>query len=191
MNKDETCFGFKRRSRLCPMTHASVNANGVLRRGIDYKYRYKKWNSPKITILFVPKIIEDLVRRQPRQLLFRNKNTPSVMPTKILKKCSLKYIGSRCVDTHLSWLVYLSSVQASLTAYSYPTHYGCLSILLPILLDDSTEADNPVPSLRLWSLKMDFDASVKDVCTNLRNANCQNQFYEYTLCVDPRILAVG
>ena len=58
----------------------------------------------------------------------------------------MKYIGSRCVDTHLSWLVYLSSVQASLTANSYPTHYGCLSILLPILLDDSAEADNLVPS---------------------------------------------
>ena len=34
---------------------------------------------------------------------------------------------------HLSWLVYLSPVQASLTAYSYPTHYGCKCILLPII----------------------------------------------------------
>ena len=38
---------------------------------------------------------------------------------------------------------------------------------------------------------MDFDASVKDVCTNLRNANCQNQFFEYTLCVDSLDLAFG
>ena len=97
------------------------------------------------------------------------------------KKISNGYIGSRCVDTHLSWLVYLSSVQASLTFDIYPTHYGCKCIRLPILLDDSAEADNPVPSLWLWSLKMDFDASVRDVCTNLRNANCQNQFHEYTL----------
>ena len=49
------------------------------------------------------------------------------------KKISNGYIGSWCVDTHLSWLVYLSSVQASLTTDIYPTHYGCRCILLPIV----------------------------------------------------------
>ena len=48
-------------------------------------------------------------------------------------KKSNGYIGSWCVDTHLSWLVYLSSVQASLTSDNYPTHYGCKCILLPII----------------------------------------------------------
>jgi hypothetical protein len=35
--------------------------------------------------------------------------------------------------THLLWIVYLSSVQASLTSDNYPTHYGCKCILLPII----------------------------------------------------------
>ena len=49
------------------------------------------------------------------------------------KKISNGYIGSWCVDTHLSWLVYLSFVQASLTSDIYPIHYGCRCILLPIV----------------------------------------------------------
>ena len=68
------------------------------------------------------------------------------------KKISNGYIGSWCVDTHLSWLVYLSSVQASLTSDIYPIHYGCRCILLPIVFKWSQplKADNHgKPAVRL------------------------------------------
>ena len=55
----------------------------------------------------------------------------------------------------------------------------------------TAEAADHCPQPKAEYNEIDFDASVKDVCTNLRKANCQNQFYEYTLCVNSRILALG
>ena len=63
---------------------------------------------------------------------------------------------------HLSWLVYLSSVQASLTSYSYPIHYGCRCILLPIIFKWSQpKADNHWNQPRGWIRWMVFDIRVR------------------------------
>ena len=55
------------------------------------------------------------------------------MPTKIIKNIPMVILVVDVAMRHLSWLVYLSSVQASLTSDIYPTHYGCKCILLPIV----------------------------------------------------------
>jgi hypothetical protein len=55
----------------------------------------------------------------------------------------------------------------------------------------TAEAADHCPQPKAEYNEIDFDASVKDVCTNLRKANCQNQFYEYTLRVDSLDLAFG
>ena len=85
------------------------------------------------------------------------------MSIKVVNYCQFKeYIGSRCVDTHLPWLVYLSSVQASLTADIYPTHYGCKCILLPIIIKWSQpKADNHWNQPKGWIYWMVFDIRVR------------------------------
>ena len=55
------------------------------------------------------------------------------MPTKIIKNIPMVILVVDVAMRHLSWLVYLSSVQASLTSDIYPTHYGCKCILLSIV----------------------------------------------------------
>ena len=104
------------------------------------------------------------------------------------------YIGSRCVDTHLWWLVYLSSVQASLTSDNYPIHYGCKCILLPIVFKwFQPLADDHRNQSKGWTHWMVFDrcviiytssASACGICV-------KNISYEYTLCVVSMILAKG
>ena len=65
--------------------------------------------------------------------VFLNKNTAFVMPTKIIKNIPMVILVVDVAMRHLSRLVYLSSVQASLTSDNYPIHYGCKCILLPIV----------------------------------------------------------
>ena len=55
------------------------------------------------------------------------------MPTKILINIPMVTLVVDVATRHLSWQVYLSSIQASLTSDNYPTHYGCKCILLPII----------------------------------------------------------
>ena len=73
------------------------------------------------------------ISRIDTDLFYLNKNTASMMPTKILINIPMVILVVDVATRHLSWLVYLSSVQANLTSDSYPTHYGCKCILLPIV----------------------------------------------------------
>ena len=104
------------------------------------------------------------------------------------------YIGSRCVNTHLSWLVYLSSVQASLTSDIYPTHYGCKCILLPIIFKWlQPMADDHRNQPKGWTHWMVFDRCVIIYTSTVYafGGYVKNISYEYTLCVVSWILATG